>query len=242
MRNRIFSTDSAKAVKAQKVGFLNAIHYLAPASLSGKNLCANASPGCIALCLGWFSGQAGMVSLANPTNSVRKSRIEKAQRFMHGRDEYMADVVKSISDVKRKARKLGFKVCIRMNGSSDIPWEHVKFNNFTVTIFDLFPHTQFVDYTKSKARALKWARGQMPANYDLTFSRSETNEADCLEVLAAGGKVAVVFETLPETWHGYQVINGDETDLRHLDPRGVVIGLLPKGSAAKKDQSGFVVR
>ena len=33
----------------------------------------------------------------------------------------------------------------------------------------------------------------LPANYHLTFSRSETNEADCKRVLEAGGNVAVVF-------------------------------------------------
>ena len=71
MQNRIFSTDSAKAIKAQGFGYINAIHYLAPASLSGKNLCSHASPACIALCLGWESGQAGMVKNDDDINSVR---------------------------------------------------------------------------------------------------------------------------------------------------------------------------
>jgi hypothetical protein len=46
---------------------------------------------------------------------------------------------------------------------------------------------------------------------------------------------------LPEFWHGYKVINGDDTDLRYFDPENVVVGLKAKGDA-KKDQSGFVVR
>ncbi len=82
----------------------------------------------------------------------------------------------------------------------------------------------------------------MPANLHLTFSRSEINEADCLEVLAAGGNVAVVFADRPATWNGYPVIDGDQHDLRHLDPKGVVVGLSPKGLKAKRDTSGFVVR
>ncbi len=47
--------------------------------------------------------------------------------------------------------------------------------------------------------------------------------------------------------HGYPVINGDESDLRQLDPRaaigspGFVVGLSPKGGKAKRDTSGFVV-
>jgi len=39
MKNRIFSTDSAKAIKAQGFGYVNAIHYLAPSDLSGVDLC-----------------------------------------------------------------------------------------------------------------------------------------------------------------------------------------------------------
>jgi hypothetical protein len=100
-----------------------------------------------------------------------------------------------------------------------------------------------VDYTKSVKRALEHARGQLPSNYHLTFSRSETNEAQCLEVLAAGGNVAVVFAgSFPVEYLGFPVINGDAHDLRHLDPRGCVVALSPKGTRAKRDASGFVVR
>ena len=51
MKNRIFSTDSPKAIKADAFGYLNAIHYLAPHDLSGVNLCSHASETCIMLCL-----------------------------------------------------------------------------------------------------------------------------------------------------------------------------------------------
>ena len=85
--------------------------------------------------------------------------------------------------------------------------------------------------------------GRFPSNYSLTFSRSENNEAKCLDVLAKGGNVAVVFRTkeLPSTWQGYKVVNGDKNDLRFLDPKGVVIGLYAKGKKARNDTSGFVV-
>jgi hypothetical protein len=121
------------------------------------------------------------------------------------------------------------------------------------TIFAHFPDVQFYDYTKHEDRVIKHARGLMPANYHLTFSRSETNEDACLRVLAAGGNVAVVFAVsshkrrdgtlapLPATWHGYRVVDGDEDDLRFLDPAGVVVGLRAKGRKAPKDTSGFVV-
>lgn len=244
MLNKIFSIDSAKAIKAQSFGYLNAIHYMAPASMSGVNLCPHASPACIAACLGWTSGQAGMVANDADLNSVRKSRIQKAKRFMSDRQAYLDDVIKSIHKAQAQARKLGMKLCIRLNGSTDISWEGIRLNNGSgLNLFQLFPEVQFVDYTKSKRRALAHARGFLPKNYHLTFSRSEVNEADCLDVLSEGGNVAVVFAVKPETFKGSPVVDGDTHDLRHLDPKGgYVIALSPKGLKAKKETSGFVVR
>ena len=240
MLNRIFSTDSAKAIKAADYGYINGIHYLAPANLSGFNLCPHASAGCIALCLGWHSGQAGMVKLDSDINSVRKSRNDKAVRFMRDRANYMRDVIRSIELLVAKAAKLGVKLCVRMNGSSDIAWEGVKVEG--KNLFEIFPQVDFVDYTKNPLRFNR----ALPANYHLTFSRSETNESDCLALLARGVNVAVVFaDAVPSLWNGFTVIDGDKHDLRQLDPRGAigtVIGLLPKGRKAKKDTSGFVVR
>jgi len=235
MLNRIFSTDSAKAIKAQEYGYLNGIQYLAPHDLSGVNLCVNASPACIKLCLGWFSGQAAMVQ-GNRDNSVRKSRKDKARRFMRDRANYLKDVKRSIELLQAKADKLGVKLCIRLNGSSDIAWEGIRYNG--LNMFDTFPDVAFCDYTKIASRFKR----PLPKNYSLTFSRSEVNEAECLEVLAAGHNVAVVFAgDKPATWHGYRVIDGDKNDLRMLDPKGCVVGLSPKGRKAKKDKSGFVV-
>jgi hypothetical protein len=106
-------------------------------------------------------------------------------------------------------------------------------------LFERFPDVAFVDYTKIVSR---FAR-KLPANYHLTLSRSETNEGECLEALERGINVAVVFADKPATWHGFECIDGDEHDLRQLDPRGgYVIALSPKGSKAKRDLSGFVVR
>ena len=256
MKNRIFSTDSPKAIKASAFGYLNAIHYMAPADLSGVNLCPHASAGCKALCLGWTAGQAGIVSdLASRRpqgNATRQSRLDKARRFMRDRAGYMRDVVKSIEQAQAKAKRLGKKLCVRMNGSSDIAWEGISCERWVDgvpglyrSVFAAFPDVEFVDYTKNPRRFER----ALPANYHLTFSRSESNEADAERLLARGINVAVVFANgLRPWWHGYRVINGDIHDLRHLDPKapiggkGYVIGLSPKGRKAKKDMSGFVVR
>jgi hypothetical protein len=82
----------------------------------------------------------------------------------------------------------------------------------------------------------------VPENYHITFSKSESNDVDVLKVLAAGGNVAAVFEkTLPATWQGVPVINGDESDVRFMDAKGVIVGLKAKGEG-KRDESGFVIR
>src|SRR5271166_2865421 len=245
MQNRIFSTNSPKAIKADAYGYLNAIHYMAPHRVAGVgNLCANASPACIALCLGMWSGQAGMVRDDNNLpqgNSVRASRIAKARRFMQERTAYMVDVVRSLELLIRKARKLGKRLCVRLNGCTDIPWEGVACVRNGVryrNLFDAFAELEFCDYTKLAQRTLR----ALPPNYHLTLSRSEVNEQECIDALARGVNVAVVFAgDRPETWHGFATIDGDQHDLRQLDPRGargVVVALSPKGRKAKRDTSG----
>lgn len=242
MENRIFSVDSAKAVKAQSFGYLNGIHYMAPHRTAGVgDLCGHASAGCIALCLGLYSGQAAMVKDDSDLegNSVRKSRADKARRFMRDRQSYLADVFHAIELLVNRAKRMGLKLCIRMNGSTDIAWEGIRYKGRNV--FDTFPDIDFVDYTKNPNRFSK----PLPRNLHMTFSRSEMNESQCLELLNRGVNVAVVFESVPKRWHGFKVIDGDKHDLRQLDPRGrkgTVIGLLPKGLKAKRDVSGFVVR
>lgn len=240
--NTIFSLDSAKAIKARHYGYLNAIHYMAPASIAGVgDLCPKATDGCRAACLGWYSGQAGMVAQDADLNSVRRSRIAKARRFMRDRAAYMRDVVASIEQAERKAARMSLRLCVRMNGSTDIAWEGISCERNGVrfrNLMEAFPHIQFVDYTKIVSRMHR----PLPFNYHLTLSRNETNDAAALSVVRSGGTAAVVFDTIPDTWQGLPVIDGDAHDLRHMDPPGVFVGLLPKGRKAKRDTSGFIVR
>jgi hypothetical protein len=240
---RFFSVDSAKAVKAREFGYLNGINYMAPANLAGAgNLCPHASPGCLALCLGWFSGQAGIVANDSDINAARASRIAKARLFMSDRKAFFQLAIDGACNVLRQARRQGLRPCLRLNGSTDIAWERVKMES-GLTLIEFFDRVQFVDYTKNVKRALAHARGELPANYHLTFSRSETNHLECLWVLQAGGNVAVVSSAArPALWHGFPTVDGDLSDLRHLDPRGSVVWLSPKGRKAARDTSGFVVR
>jgi len=108
-----------------------------------------------------------------------------------------------------------------------------------INIFQAFPRIQFYDYTKSKKRALNET---LPRNYHLMFSRSEVStHKDIKDIISSKNNVAVVFKnSIPKTFEGFEVIDGDQTDLRFLDPKGFIIGLTAKGKA-KKDTTGFVV-
>ena len=263
MQQSIFSIDDAKAGKSQSFGWLNAIHYMSPYDLAGVgNLCPHSTPGCRALCLGEFSGQAAMHK-PGEQSSVQVARRKRAVRFMTERQAYLQDIAHAISLAYRKAVRKGFPLAVRLNGSTDIAWEGIKIDlapetaklinrNLAVgnlhhivapgmhrNLMALFPFVQFLDYTKSAKRLAR----PLPANYDLTLSRSERNEQEAIKLAQTGvARIAVVFDRLPASWHGLRVVNGDKHDLRHLDPHGVVIGLEPKGWTAKRDQSGFVVR
>ena len=237
---KFFSIDSPKAIKAQSFGFLNAINYMAPARVAGfGNMCSDASKGCIAICLGEHSGQAAMRKQGE-LNKVNISRINKIKFFMQERQEFLSEMLNHIANLETKADKYGLRLAVRLNGSTDIAWEGIK-DRDGLTVFDHFPYIQFLDYTKNARRFKR----DLPKNYHLTFSRSETNEADCVKLLEQGQNVAVIFaHGLPvnRRFMGKRVIDGDKHDLRFLDPKGVIVGLTPKGAKAKKDMSGFVVR
>ena len=181
--------------------------------------------------------RGGLMKRGESTNIIQKARIRKTKLFFENRELFMNQLVSDIEKSIRYAVKRDFKPVFRLNGTSDIEWEfipvirdQVEFEN----IFTAFPDIQFYDYTKNPNRT-------SIDNYHLTFSRSEVNQDLLAVALSNGMNVAVVFDTLPDSYIGYPVFNGDESDLRFLDPDSSIIGLKAKGKA-KKDDSGFVVK
>jgi len=238
---RFFSTDSAKAIKASKFGYLNAINYMAPHTTGGVgNLCPDSSAGCRSLCLGMYSGQAAMVKdIENDINHVRASRIRKAEYFMTDRKSFMSEMTASVQNLVNQAIREKLLLCVRPNGSTDVGFEYIATDNGQ-SLPVRFPDIQFVDYTKTLQRLLNPNR---PENYHLTFSLSEKNMHEAIHALSLRFNVAVVFgHGLPDKYLGHDVIDGTLHDLRHLDPSPVIVGLDPKGSKAKNDTSGFVIR
>jgi hypothetical protein len=223
--------SSPKLIKSDNsgLGYLSAIQYLAPASTSGRNVCPHATAGCRAACL--FTAGRGR------THTVQSARIDRTHLFYDDRDRYWETLESELDKFRSKTERVGKLPSVRLNGTSDLPWERLR-----PELFDNFDDVQFYDYTKDPARMMRWADGQFPENYHLTFSRSEINEPECREVIRSGGTVAVVFRQhdFPRWFLGAPVVDGDQTDLRFLDPAGSVVGLYAKGKA-KPDCSGFVV-
>jgi hypothetical protein len=222
---RLLNTANTKTMKGEEYGYLTFIQHLAPSWLSGFNTCAMASEGCAFACL----NTSGMGKFSN----VQAARISKTKFFFEAREVFMAQLVKEVTAAVRKAEKIGMTPAIRLNGTSDLRWETVEVAG-KANVMEVFPDVQFYDYTKIPNRR------DIPKNYHLTFSRSETNDFLLDSAFERGMNVAVVFDRLPETFLGRKVIDGTLTDLRFLDEQGVVVGLEAKGKA-KTDQSGFVV-
>jgi hypothetical protein len=217
----------AKTSKGTKFGFLTGILYLAPANISGFEVCPSRSEGCTAACL--FTAGRGAY------DNVKDARVRKTQLLFKNRAEFLAILDNDIRLLKVKAAKKGMVPCVRLNGTSDLGWEGIARE-----LMQKYPDVQFYDYTKVLGRMLRFLEGKFPSNYHLTFSKSESNDADVLQVLQNGGNVAVVFKNMPVQYNGYNVVDGDASDLRFLDSTNVIVGLKAKGKA-RKDTSGFVV-
>jgi hypothetical protein len=219
--------DNPKTAKNQKFGILTAPLHLAPARLSGFEVCPSRSPGCSVACLHTAGNPAYMAG-------KKRARIAKTKFYFGDRVAFNRLLIADLAQLSHKAEKLGLRAGVRFNATSDIPWERVTYDGATIIEYALAGNVTPYDYTKTLKRAL--------ANpYHLTFSRSENNWRDCVKVLDAGGNVAAVFAQLPKTYKGYTVADGDLSDWRPGDAQGVIIGLKAKG-AARGDTSGFVIR
>ena len=234
--DKLLTTRNSKTIKGEKLGYTTYIMYLAPhkQNSKGKNLCSHASVGCAKACL-FNSGAARFTN-------VQKGKINKTEYFLGNRKSFMMQLVTELTKITkfhkavvgdeqigRTGKVVRYKkFAVRLNGTADIPFENLRYKNMdNKNIFELFPNIQFYDYTKNDSR---FDNKIMPKNYHLTFSRSETNDVQSLDILNRGYNVAYVFgvknvQDLPKTYNGFKVINGDESDLRFLDEENVIVGL-----------------
>lgn len=236
----LLTTGNPKTAKGEGSGYLTAIMHLAPASLSGRNVCPHATAGCITACLN-TAGRGGIGLDANGLNMIQVARIQRTRWWQRDREGFMTQLAHEIHAHVRRAERHGLIPAVRLNGTSDLPWERFPIGDHP-NVMTMFPTVTFYDYTKWPAKLRPLV--PMIPNYSLTFSLAESNDEKAADALAAGMNVAAVFNTrrsddLPATFMSYPVIDGDKTDLRFLDPTPCIVGLRAKGRAIH-DRSGFV--
>lgn len=244
--------------KTEKSELQTYILHLAPANLSGHNMCAGAG-NCKAICL-HFAG--------NPVYMGGKNscRIRKTLAYVDSPEEFVKLMVMAI--FHKQNQHAGENLACRPNGTSDNAWENIdvtidqEFYDFCKikfgkilplgkrNMFEIFNNiatwhggdtVEFYDYTKIRRN---WAECQR-LGYHLTFSYdgmgNHSNHKLAADAIKAGVNVAAAFNIkksgkLPKfAWLGarkFPVINGDLTDYRPSDPAGCIVGLrfkLPHG-------------
>ena len=243
--SQLLTVGNPKTAKGEGYGYLTGIMHLAPARLAGFEVCAGRTDGCTDACL----NTAGMQGTeGRHRRRIVAARIRRTKWFKSDRQAFMRRLERDIAALERSARRHGLKPAVRLNGTSDIPFENLRYvgtDGRSLTLMDRFPRVQFYDYTKL---ALRFKR-DLPPNYDLTFSAADGNAPAVQVALKYGARVAVVFGNaarpsarkwdLPSEYDGRQVVDADKHDLRFLEPAGVICGLRAKG-LGKRDTTGFV--
>lgn len=230
MQFKYITINNHKIKKSLSRGYFTGILHLAPNVTSGKNTCAYATKGCIKSCL-YESG------FSLRYDHINQARIRKTREFFLDKSKFISYLIEDVNRLNHYALKKQYKPAIRLNGTSDINW-----NLLTPNIFNSLPHIQFYDYTKNYNLVLV---NDVP-NWHLTYSRAENTTTEQIDYLVGNEKnVAVVFrpvkKQLPAKYLNYNVLDGDEDDLRFLDPPGNIIGLRSKAHAWK-DETGFVIK
>jgi hypothetical protein len=240
----LFTESNPKLEKGEDLGYLSFGLHFAPHTISGYQVCASASDGCASACL-YTSGHGRFTR-------TQESRIAKTKRFFEARNTFLFDMIRDIRAAIRRADRMNFAPAFRLNLTSDLRWEAIRIPasigsteplaNYYPNIMTMFPEVQFYDYTKHPSRKLE---GKTAGNYDLTYSFSAvTPKPISIKGLQnpANRRTAVVFdkrENIPESFRGWPVVDGDDTDVRHIEPARVVVALYAKGRA-RSDTSGFV--
>jgi hypothetical protein len=215
-------STSAKIMHSQQYShqYTYAI-YLSPACTSGYNVCSHSTPECRLGCLN-TSGRAGIEEFSG-LRRIADARVKKTKLFYEESEFFMAWMIAEIKAYQKKAIKDNYFFSVRLNATSDIDWQNVLING--QTIFEIFPEVSFYDYTKNVNKFINKA-----SNYHLTYSFTGRNEESCKVLLSQGYNIAVVFKVkheveLPKYFMNHVVINGDLTDYRIDDAKGIIVGL-----------------
>jgi|GEM_PF-5277100 len=233
MSNSTLLSSNAKLEKNNGIEYLITGLSLAPHGIGGYQVCPQATAGCMAACVLWFTGRTVMPITRNAMTRRKLFLVKEPALF---EERLRRDIERHI----HSATIADLKPAVRLNVASDLDWSHIARD---------YPNARFYDYTKVKRRLTDptW-----PANYELTYSHNERSHWRTSRAqLERGGNVAAVFSTryhpqsgridvLPESWtigrREFAVIDGDKSDvrLREADGAGVIVGLRFKGSLKRR--------
>ena len=229
------------SAKLKKNGKVDKQHtyglYLAPYNISGYNVCPNATKECMLGCL-HASGRTAMEMNSTCENRIQNARIGKTRLLIEQQDYFMRWLITEIESKRKTASKKGFGFSVRLNCTSDVDWANIRL--YGLNIFETFPNVQFYDYTKSVKKF-----DNKPENYHLTYSYTGRNWSECKSVMSKGHNVAMIFNVkkesdIPAMYKGYKVINGDLSDYRVKDGKGVIVGLKWKRIANKANEAKVI--
>jgi len=233
MSYKLLTTNNPKTIKGFKKynNILTAIMHLRPVSTKICPFQDIAS--CKTACLN-TAGRGGIFKKGENTNRIQDARQRRTDMYLNHYDYFMELLHTEITKFCNYCYNKGKKPAVRLNGTSDIQWEHKLYKD--KNMFEHFPDVQFYDYTKIPTRKVSQYK-----NYHLTWSYSEANPKYTAWYDKIAYNIAVVFNgAFPIYFKGREVVNGDESDLRFLDKDNVIVGLKAKGKA-RHDMSGFVI-
>jgi hypothetical protein len=190
-------------------------------------------------------------------DSVKAARVRKTVFLQTNRAEFCRILKSEIQQAADLAAYHGHNVRFRLNVDSSIPWHSEEYG----AIMQTFPHLEFYDYHPLKAMNSRrhWRLSDIPPNLKICWSKKETDSWAQVEAAVADlQNVAVVFhdeaphragrgayaQQLPRyvelpNLGRWPVIDGDTSDDRTTDPRGLLIGLRLKARSEQVRSAGI---
>lgn len=247
---KLLTESNPKTRKGESQGYLSAVLHLAPHTLAGgRTVCPGSSPACRAACL----NTAGRGRF----DATQAARIKRTRLLQSSPKAFSILLESDLESLVRKADRLGMKPACRLNGTSDLPWCSMPYFKSIIRDF-ANAGVRFYDYTKVPA----YLSHKSPVDY--TFSvdlSSKRNVAFVRKVLGDGLRVRLAIVASGEThkvrlerthealegfWHPTRsrvYVDGEQSDLRFLEPSDAIVVLKAKGpaKALEPNERSFVV-
>lgn len=214
--------------------------------MSGNGLCTGSSQACRDSCLAFAGKNTATNEQSGDSNIIPKRKQVEALYFAP--EAFLRMLLESIWAHERACAKQNARPYVRMNVLSDIPWEAWVpwfFNHFTTARpydysklpgrvstpkYDLTLSFAGGDHSAAACRAYLKAGGRVAVVFvhGFTTKFSAPRSAMAPGIAHEDDRTPAdrsLERPLPKMFWGAPVVDGDGSDIRPLDPKGVVIGL-----------------